>query len=252
MSGKYTYTTLNCRGLRDTTKRRTILQFLKTKQTNIILLQETHIVEEDLALFQQEWEIGTVCLNSGSTASAGQLILTSKPMLVVENIVHERGRLQETILQDQDFLLRIFNVYGHNSDRPRVNLLKLLFREYSINKKCDFICIGGDFNVVVSNMVDKDGGNNRKTQSQVLLNQMMEQHNLIETWRKDNPTQRKYTWFQSNPSVKCRLDFFLVPNTMKQYVNSTRISLSIRTDHKCVDLYVKIDKYKRSWPLEAK
>ena len=167
MSGRYTYTTLNCNGLRDTQKRRTILQFLKTKQTNIILLQETHIVEDDLILLQQEWDIGTICLNSGSTASAGQLILTSKPMQVVANITHEHGRLQETILKDHEYLLRIFNVYGYNSDRMRVNLLTKLFNEYSVNKKCDFVCIGGDFNVVVSNMVDKEGGNNRKTQSSI-------------------------------------------------------------------------------------
>ena len=252
MSGRYTYTTLNCKGLRDTQKRRTIFQFLKTKQTNIILLQETHIVEDDLTLLQQEWEIGSICLNSGTTASAGQLIMTSKPMQVVENIVHERGRLQETILKDHDYLLRIFNVYGYNNDRPRVHLLKTLFKEYSVNKECDFVCIGGDFNVVVSNMADKEGGNNRKTQSQVFLNLMLDQHNLVDTWRKDNPTQRTYTWSQNNPSVKCRLDYFLVPTTMKQYVNNTRICSSIRTDHKCVDLHIKIDKYNRGpglWKL---
>ena len=33
-------------------------------------------------------------------------------MQVVENIAHEHGRLQETILKDQEYLLRIFNVYG--------------------------------------------------------------------------------------------------------------------------------------------
>ena len=74
---------------------------------------------------------------------------------------------------------------------------------------------------------------------------MIEQHNLIETWRNDNPMQRNYTWSQNNPAVKCRLDYFLVPTTMKQFVNSTRIRSSIGTDHKCVDLHVNIDKYNR-------
>ena len=81
---------------------------------------------------------------------------------------------------------------------------------------------------------------------------MIEQHNLFETWRTDNPTQRMYTWSQNSPAVKCRLDYFLVPTTMKQYVNNTRICSSIRTDHKCVDLHVKIDKYNRGpgmWKL---
>ena len=252
MSGKYTLTTLNCKGLRDTTKRRSILQFLKTKQISIILLQETHIVEEDLKLLQQEWEIGSICLNAGTTASAGQLVLTSKHMKIVENISHEQGRLQEVILRDQEFILRIFNIYGYNTDRLRAMLLGKLFRVFATVKKSDFVCIGGDFNVVMSNMLDKDGGNNKKTQSQVLLNLKMTQHNLIDTWRKDNPTQRSYTWAQRNPAVRCRLDYFLVPSTLSQYVKRTRICPSIKTDHKCVDLHVIIDKYDRGpglWKL---
>ena len=122
MAGKYTITTLNCKGLRQSAKRRCMFQFLKTKQSDIFLLQETHVVENDVHLWEQEWNAGTFCHNAGTNTSAGQLILTIKPMNILVNTIHEPGRLHEVILEDQDYLIRIFNVYGYNSE-----LLKLPF-----------------------------------------------------------------------------------------------------------------------------
>ena len=86
---------------------------------------------------------------------------------------------------------------------------------------------------------------NRKTKSQIYINNMISNNNLIDTWRMVNPTQECYTWSQKQPPVKCRLDYFLVPVEFNRYTISTKIKPSIKTDHKCVDLKIEIDKYVR-------
>ena len=181
MAGKYTITTLNVKGLRQSNKRKCIFQYLKTKQTDICLLQEVHIDIDDDQLWEQEWNQGCFCANVGTRASAGTLILTKLKMTVIKNIIHEPGRLQEVLLQHNDTTLRIFNIYGYNKEQLRIPLLQKLEKALAIVQHCDFLLIGGDFNIVLSNEMDKRGGQNRKTGSQIHINRMMSDHNLVDT-----------------------------------------------------------------------
>ena len=173
-------------------------------------MQETHNDNNDRHLWEQEWNIGVVCSNEGTTSSAGQLLLSSRPVRVLENIIHEKGRLHEVIIEDHDCIIRIINIYGYNVEALRVPLLQKLEKTLLIDKQCDFTCIGGDFNIVLSNLMDKEGGNCRKVASQVYLNTLLNKFNLVDVWRNENPTQRGFTWSQKQPLVKCRLDYFLV------------------------------------------
>ena len=245
MSGKYKIITLNCNGLRDKNKRRAIFQFLKLKDVQIALLQETHIEQNDVQFWKQEWNTGLLCPNPGTSLSAGQVVLTTKHMSLLENKIHEPGRLQEVVLKDNDYVIRIFNIYGYNSESLRIPLFKTLEMSISIYKNEDFLCVSGDFNVVLSNMLDKEGGNMRRLASQVYLNTSINNYHLIDTWRNENPTQKRFTWSQKQPPVKCRLDYFLIPQRFLKYVKSTRITPSIKSDHKCVELTAHIDKYIR-------
>ena len=245
MAGKYNILTLNCNGLRHNIKRRTIFQFLKLKKVNISILQETHVEDADVVLWEQEWNVGTFCANPGTRASAGQLVLTSKHVRVLQNISHIPGRLQEVIIQDHEYILRIFNVYGYNSEQLRVPFLQTLEKAINVVRESDFMCIGGDFNIILSNMLDKEGGNRRRLPSQIFLNNLLVKCKLIDTWRNENPMLKRFTWAQKKPSVKCRLDYFLVPKTNKKFVIGTKITSSVKTDHKCVELLIHIDKYKR-------
>ena len=245
MSGKYTVTTLNVKGLRQPNKRKCIFHYLKTKQTDICLLQEVHIDMNEDKLWEQELNQGCFCANVGTRASAGTLILTKIKMTVTKNIVHEPGRLQEVMLQHNDTTLRIFNIYGYNKEQLRIPLLQKLEKALKTVQHCDVLLIGGDFNVVLSNEMDKLGGQNRKTKSQIHINRMISDHKLVDVWRKENPTLKYYTWSQNQPKVRCRLDYFLVPLEFTKHTRSTKINASIKTDHKCVDLKIEIDKFVR-------
>ena len=254
MDSKYTILTLNCKGLRHVAKRRSMFQYLKAKKADIILLQETHMQESDVTLWEQEWEAGNICPNPGKSNSAGQMVMTIKPMTIVENKIHEAGRLQEVIITDNNNTLRIFNIYGHNKEQLRIPLLKILDNALSVRKESDFTCIGGDFNIYLSNLLDKQGGNNKRSSSQVFLNNLIANMQCIDTWRNENPSSKAYTWCQKSPVIKCRLDYFLVPTQFVPFVKRTNISPSIKTDHKCVEIHIFVEKFTRgpgSWKFNC-
>ena len=66
---------LNMRGGRDVSKRRSVFEYLKSLNGNIILLQECHIVDADFKDWEEEWGEGKIFINPSTTRSAGQVIL---------------------------------------------------------------------------------------------------------------------------------------------------------------------------------
>ena len=93
--------------------------------------------------------------------------------------------------------------------------------------------------------MDKDGGTVRTTQSQIFLNNMLSELNLVDIWRKQNPKTRQYTWSQTRPLVKCRLDYFLVKKGEEKQVVETKILPTIKTDHKAIEIHVQIESNER-------
>ena len=57
MSENLRLESLNCRGLRDKTKRADIFDRIKDRKTDIILLQETHLTENDYTELKEDWNI---------------------------------------------------------------------------------------------------------------------------------------------------------------------------------------------------
>ena len=65
----------NVRGIRDQRKRNKIFSYLNKFRSNIILLQECHVLPEDYDLWRANWGKGDIFINPLSERSAGQMIL---------------------------------------------------------------------------------------------------------------------------------------------------------------------------------
>ena len=72
----------------------------------------------------------------------------------------------------------------------RIPLLVKLENAVNIHKESDVICIGWAFNTVLSNLLDKQGRNNKRAPSQVHLNNLISNISFVDTWRNENPTQK--------------------------------------------------------------
>ena len=57
---------------------------------------------------------------------------------------------------------------------------------------------------------------------------------LLDPFREKYPIQKKFTWKKRSPCKQARLDFFLISETLMQYVKNSMIDPSYRSDHAIV------------------
>ena len=73
-------------------------------------------------------------------------------------------------------------------------------------------------------------------------------------WRLLNPEARRYTWHQNQPTIYCRLDFFLVSESSLCDVTHADILPGFKTDHSMVTLNVALHSNPRGkgfWKLNT-
>lgn len=63
------------------------------------------------------------------------------------------------------------------------------------------------------------------------LKMLMEKFDLIDIWREKFPNVQSYTWSNKNQSRLSRLDYWLIPHSLKNYDVSVSILPSPLTDH---------------------
>ena len=105
----------------------------------------------------------------------------------------------------------------------------------------------GDWNLVVN--ADKDYDNylhiNNPRAREVVVN-LLQDDNFKDPWRIMNEEVRKYIWRRLRPTKKqSRLDFFLVHDSIFQYVTNADIIPGYRTDHSAIILKLKLHESKR-------
>ena len=69
-----------------------------------------------------------------------------------------------------------------------------------------------------------------------LINEHVAKFNLVDVWRVSNTDVLRYTWRRRKPEIHCRLDFFLVSQSLMCNVTHTDISAGFKTDHSMVTI----------------
>ena len=250
---------LNIRGGRNLGKRLAIFNYLKRYNADFIFLQECHVLPEDLQLWKADWGVGNIYVNPLSSRSAGQAILTKDRIEVLEHKIIIEGRMHILKIKVLEIIISLVNIYGpnHESERgPFIVKLQDVLNTYDFG---DHIIIGGDFNLVLNDKLDKMSRKEnlqkkKPSESQNRLKNIIENYNLVDIWRDKNNEKRMYTWSQPNPLVRCRLDYFLTSSNMVRHVKNVKILPSIKTDHNIIDLTFKVDGPKRGpgfWKLNT-
>ena len=94
------------------------------------------------------------------------------------------------------------------------------------------IIMGGDLNCPLNPIIDKRGGNLIPRQAVIITIELLQSElDLHDIWRVKNPTKRSYTWSQSNPLIFLRLDYWLISNSLSDYVCHVHMTSAIKTDH---------------------
>ena len=129
------------------------------------------------------------------------------------------------------------------------------FHNHLRDFQCDDIIIGGDFNLVLDIEMDKKGGL-AKTHAKAVkvIKDYMAELDLVDAWRLLNPDGRRYTWRRQKPEIHCRLDFFLVSQSLTCNVTNADILAGFKTDHSLVTIKLALHSNPRGpgfWKLNT-
>ena len=237
----------NVRGLRDTTKRTSIFQFLKNGNNHITYLQETHSTIECVRKWKGQWG-GQLYFAHGTSGSRGVAILINRKVnhTIDEEIIDPNGRylILNVTINDKKYIL--FNYYAPTKDKPHEQVQHLENIMALVNNYSDEnVILGGDFNVCLNPEIDKIGGKTEKQSDYALkLLDYMDEMDLVDIWRKRNPDVRQFTRRQNTRSgmVHSRSDRFLVAMHLEYQLSLALIKTSIHSDHSIIEINFEADK----------
>ena len=229
---------LNVAELNDLVKRKSIFTCLKSKTYHAVFLQETHATNEVQKLWEKEWG-NKIFWSHGTSNAKGVAILfnvrTALEVLDSERDEHGRYLIVKASINEET--ITFCNLYGPNSDSPP--FFETLFATL-LNFAHDKVILGGDFNIVIDNDLDKYGTiphGNKATGEVVLSN--MKTFKFKDAFRLKHPSEKQFMRVQNNPFAATRLDFFLISKQCE--VVRSEIVASVRSDHKTVELFIDLE-----------
>ena len=174
----------------------------------------------------------------GTIKSRGLAILLKNNLNydLIKTYQDPHGRFLFLEIKVKNSFLTIANIYGPNvDDFDFFRNMFVTLNDFSKNE----ILMGGDFNVILNNDLDKLNGSLHKNKlaRQEILN-YIKSLNLIDAYRELHPDVKKFTRFQINPLIASRLDYFLVSKNLYFQAKECDIVPSLKSDHKIVTLLV--------------
>ena len=228
--------TLNVRGLRDDMKRRYFFHYFHKIKADIVFLQEVHSTREIAQYWSSQWG-SKIYFSHGSANSKGVAILCKKTLnYEIHNLCNDdNGRFMILYCTINNHKVLLANVYAPNDDDPQ--FISAFVKEVT-KFTPEYHIIGGDFNLVLDPTIDRQGQTS-STHKHTLqrLQDFMNAHELIDIWRETHLDKLEFTWYRMKPKPTfARLDFFLISDHLKQFVDHCTIRTGQKTDHAVVKL----------------
>ena len=242
---KLSIATFNTKGLRNDVKRNKVFShFMQKIKSGVLMLQETHSIENDRETWSNELNPYKIYLNHGTSNSRGTLMAVSNNLSdkITQYSDDQKGRLQFLTISFDDEKFLFINIYNANTEKDQLEVLKSLNENlekiddvFSYNIVC-----GGDWNFYKDISLDTYGGSPKlKLKSIASLAKISETFDLCDIYRLRYPQGKKFSFRQSGrPRVLRRLDFFLVSNSIQERIDKVEILASISSDHSPVFLEI--------------
>ena len=235
-------------------KRQTVFNSIKITW-DITILTETKFKAEQITRLKQEWN-GMSVHSTSPTANAksGVSILFKRGLAFnpVRTGDDGEGRIAWAEIEIGMKKVLIIGVYAP-SEKDDHEFFEKLFR---ILEGCnyDHVVISGDFNVGLDESLDYMGYSNKspRPKSREVIKKHMKQHGICDIFRERNPKKVENTWqqrdkHQARPTKQARLDYFLVDNEMRSFVELVGAAEPFNPDydHRAILLKVDFCKVKR-------
>ena len=219
---------INLRGF-DTQRENFIFNY--GKSFDLVLIQETLVSDpQKIDSLSSRWPGPSFWSPAlGRQGGVAVLVNVDFPGKVISWRRDSNGRVLSLIVEINDFRVNVVNVYA-----PVVlSELKAFFESlHQFFLPAGDVIVGGDFNCYESQL-DKFGGNINISKH---LTDFRKSFNLIDIWRRNNPSLRIMTWFNSDFSIGSRLDKFLLSRNLSNFVADVDITPCYLSDHDFVIL----------------
>ena len=232
----------NCQGLQNIKKRIDVLSYFKETNANIVCLQDTHLIDDDIMAVKELWN-NDVYLNGGKTNSRGVAILLNSNFEyeILSCKKDKNGNYLNLLMKLSSMNINLVTLYGPNNDSPTFfeEISKLLE-----NANADYNILCGDFNVALDNEIDTFNYRHvNNPRARRAITDLMRQYDLSDIYRDLHPDTKRFTWRRQNPVKQARLDMFLASSNILDITNTCDIRASYRSDHSTIELEMKINKF---------
>lgn len=187
--------TWNINGSRNPVKRRKWLSYLKSHQTDIALIQETHMEGKEADKLKRAW-VGQVFHNSFSSKKNGVAILVHKRLnlVMLNQKKDDEGRLICIQAAIDGVKFNICNLYAPNKeDSDFFHMVNKVLGELGEGQTV----MGGDFNQVQDALLDRTTYHKVVPRDRLAIQLLMKDHGLLDIWRVVNPREKEYTFFHA-------------------------------------------------------
>lgn len=229
---------LNARGLRNNLKRKAVFLFLRKFKCDFLFLQEAHSTTNDMKLWKSQWGKDLWGAHKSEKAAGVTVLKENFSGGIIGHDCDPEGHYTLLMLSISAKNVIIVNIYGYNSRPENILLIDEIDKkiQYWLNKYPDsYLIVGGDFNVVMNNRIDRFPPKTQ-TASNLYLITFMEKYNLQDVLREKFSSLKAYTWHSKDFTKQSRLDYWLISKTISTdnvEVDSHPAPLS---DHKIITL----------------
>lgn len=231
----------NARGLRNNLKRKAIFLYFRKFKCDLFFVQEAHNVPADVKFWKGQWGRDLWGAHKSEKA-AGVMVL--KGNFSGEIIGHECDPEGHFIIFTLSFCSKVLitvNIYGYNSRFENSTLFDTIDERIAhwlgkFPNAC--LVIGGDFNVVMDNKLDRFPPRNDKPANRY-LRAFMEKYELYDVFRKKFST-KAYTWLSKDLTKQSRLDYWLISKSIAADLAEVVIHPAPLSDHKIITLKLSL------------
>ena len=236
----------NASGLRVKLKLNALLYYFKSNKYDIILLQEAHLVAEDIEYIKRIWK-GEFHLSGNYRNSKGLITFFAKTInKETINMIKSDERYIISCINKKDGIKQVIvNIYAPNDDNEKIifyDKVSLIIRQVMLEKPDFSLICAGDFNTVHDNELDIISGGEHNIDVVNRFKQLINENVTIDSWRLLHPGEKMYTWRRGD--ISRRLDYILVGEDIVQYLQKATIDSIGFSDHLLTSIVLKFNKFK--------
>ena len=154
----------------------------------------------------------------------------------------------------QESKYRCINVYAPNNEYERVKFISALPSIINDSDEEDTYIetiLGGDFNCVMNNALDRKNCNSNQDVGQVDVKNIMDTFELEDVWRRRNPDKLSYTCTWEGRGKSSSIDYWIISKFIDGQTDKVMHTPAPSSDHSAIQINICIDETEwGKWSLE--